>query len=244
MTAVTRTLAVALLFLKPRLRQPLFIVLVTTLPLSFAVIFWIIGGEELSHHAMYGMLVVFSVNAGLVALPQSVVTYRMLGLEEMYSASPVGPSIYALGQGLSPLLFAALPLSVVTTFLVSSSALAPAAIPAVAAVLLVISFIAIMAGFAMSLLVSNMFAISTAANLMGLLLTVLPPVYYPLEMVPEGWRWLPLLLPTTNAAALLRIAGGMSTATAAAVALHWAVLAAYALGLGFLVFWKVRWQDD
>ncbi|HEU0077125.1 MAG TPA: ABC transporter permease [Longimicrobiaceae bacterium] len=244
MRALSSTFAVALLFLKPRLRQPLLFVLITIIPLSFVVTFWVIGGERLSHHALYGMLVVFAVNPGLVALPQSAVTYRTLGLQEMYSSSPVGPTVYAIGQGLSPVLFAALPLSAVVAILVSWSALEPRAIPGVTAVLLATSFIGIMVGFALSLQVTNLYAISTAANLAGMLLTVLPPVYYPLEMVSAGWRWLPLLLPTTNAAALLRITGGISEGTTSALVLHSAILGAYALGCGALVFWKIRWRED
>lgn len=243
MKTLRSALAVSMLFLKPTLRQPLFLLLISTLPLSFLVIFRVLGGAQLSYHALYGMLVVFSVNAGVVSLPQLTLTYRSLRLQDMYCASPVGPGVYALGLGLSRFLFSLPPLTLVTAVLVARGQMAPAAVPAVAGVLLLTSFVGVMTGFLLSTLVANVYLISAAANLTGLLLVVLPPVYYPLEMVPAGWRWPALLLPTTNAAALLRISGGISHGDAAQWLLHAAILLAYALASGAFVFRRMRWQE-
>src|SRR5207302_3881963 len=105
MNAVARTFAIAALTLKPSLRQPLFIILVSLLPFSLFVTFHVIGGAGLGQHALYGIMIVFATNAGVISLPQIAVTYRHSRLQEMYVASPVGPGMYGLGIGLSRLLF-------------------------------------------------------------------------------------------------------------------------------------------
>ena len=243
MNAVLRTFAVAALTLKPSLRQPLFIILVSVLPLSLFVMFQLIGGSALGQHALYGMIIVFATNAGVISLPQITVIYRNSHLQEMYVASPVGPGLYALGLGLSRLLFALPPILVILGVLTVRGGMAASTLPLALLVVLCTSFCGVMTGFTLSLVVPNVYMISTVANLTGLVLTVLPPVYYPLAMVPAGWRWLAMLAPTVNAAELLRIYGGVSTGSPGMALLHWTVLLAETLVCGTIVFRRMSWQE-
>ncbi len=243
MNAVSRTFAVAALTLKPSLRQPLFIILVSVLPLSLFVMFQVIGGAGLGQQALYGIIIVFATNAGVISLPQITVTYRNSRLQEMYVASPVGPGMYALGLGLSRLLFALPPILLILAVLTVRGSMSPGALPQALLVVLSTSFCGVMIGFTLSLVVPNVYMISTVANLTGLVLTVLPPVYYPLAMVPAGWRWLAMLAPTVNAAELLRIYGGASAGSAGAALLHWTVLLLETFACGIIVFRRMRWQE-
>jgi ABC-2 type transport system permease protein len=220
LNAPLRAWAIAALTLKPNARQPLFIVLISLLPLSFFLVFWLIGGRALSQHALYGIIVVFATNAGVISLPQIAVSYRTSRLQEMYVASPVGPGLYALGIGLSRFFFALPPILLVLG-----------------------AFTGIMAGFAISLLVPDIYLISSVANLLGLLLTVIPPVYYPLALVPAGLRWLPLLTPTANAAQLLRVLGGAAVSSPAMFATHWLILLGEGTACAFVVFRRMSWQE-
>lgn len=243
MNSITRTFAVAALTLRPSLRQPLFILLVSALPLSFFVTFHVIGGASLSRHALYGIIIAFATNAGVISLPQVVVTYRSSRMQEIYIASPVGPGMYALGIGLSRLLFALPPILVILAVLIMRGAMPLQSLPLAFLVILCTAFSGAMIGFALSLVVSNVYVISTVANLLGLVLTVLPPVYYPLALVTPSWRWLPLLTPTANAAELLRISGGVSLSSPGWTLLHWAILLLEAGACGFVVFRRMSWRE-
>jgi ABC-2 type transport system permease protein len=243
LSAAVRAWAIAALTLKPNARQPLFIVLISLLPLSFFLVFRLIGGRELSQHALYGIIVVFATNAGVISLPQIAVSYRTSRLQEMYVASPVGPGLYALGIGLSRLLFALPPIVLVLGLLVAGGGMRPASLPLAAAVVACTAFTGIMAGFAIALLVPDIYLISSVANMLGLLLTVIPPVYYPLALVPAGLRWLPLLTPTANAAQLLRVLGGAAASSPGLLAAHWAILLGEGAICAFVVFRRMRWQE-
>ncbi|HEX9940964.1 MAG TPA: ABC transporter permease [Thermoanaerobaculia bacterium] len=243
MNVLGRTFAVAALTLKPSLRQPLFILLVSVLPLSLFVMFQVIGGAGLGQHALYGIIIVLATNAGVISLPQITVTYRNSRLQEMYVASPVGPGMYALGLGLSRLLFALPAILLIFAVLMVRGGMRPSALLQALLVVLCASFCGVMIGFTLSLLVPNVYMISTVANLTGMILTVLPPVYYPLAMVPPGWRWLAMLAPTANAAELLRISGGASTSSASGVLVHWTILLLETFACGMIVFRQMRWQE-
>jgi ABC-2 type transport system permease protein len=243
MKLLLRVYAIAALSLKPSLRQPLYIVLVSLLPFSFVLTFWLIGGASLSQHALYGLLVAFATNPGIISLPQIAVSYKISRLQEMYVASPVGPGLYAFGLGLSRLLFATPPVLAIFGVLALRGGMSLRMLPLAAAVVVCVALTAVLAGFTLSLTVPNLPLVSIVGNMLGLLLTVVPPVYYPLTMVPSGFRWLPLLTPTANAAQLLRIFGGSAHSSSGMTLLHWAILLTEGLLLAGVVLRRMRWQE-
>lgn len=243
MKAAEQIWAIAMMALRPTIRNPLLTILVSTLPASIVVMFHLIGGSELGRHALFGTLVVFATNVCVVSMPQVIVSYQARRLQDMFVASPVTPVMYATGLGLSRLLWVAPGLVVVMAVLLWTGGLLVRQLPQAVMVILVTWFVGALIGFMAATVFSSPYKITTAANLLGMLMSVVPPVYYPLALVPPAWRWLPMLLPTTNAAELLRIAGGLSTATLATTAVHWLLL----LGSGALclavALKKTSWTD-
>jgi ABC-2 type transport system permease protein len=241
-SATTRLSAMTLMFLRPALRQPVLTLLVSTLPISFIVVFRIIGGAELSRHALFGALVVFSTNVGIVSMPQLAVSFRERSLQDMFVSSPVSPLLYAGGMGLSRLAWVAPGLAILMAVLVATGGLPAAALPGVVAVVLVTWFMGTMIGFTVATVAETPQMVSIFANLLGMLFTVLPPVYYPLELIPAGWRWLPMVMPTTHAAQLVRVAGGLSESTGPMLALHWTVLLAFTAGCAVFTVKRAQWR--
>lgn len=235
--------AVSLMFLRPALRSPLVTLLVSTLPISFIVIFQIIGGSELSRHALYGSLIVFSTNVGIVSMPQLANTYKNRSLQDMFVASPVGPMTYAGGMGLSRLGWVAPGLAILIFALVMTGSLAVSSIPAVVLVVLVTWFTGIMIGFTTATVFDSPQTVGVVANMLGMLFSVLPPVYYPLAMIPEAWRWLPMIVPTTHAAQLVRVAGGLAEASPAMQVLHWTVLILFAFACAVVTVKRAHWRQ-
>lgn len=243
MSALTRLSAVTLMFLRPALRSPMVTLLVSMLPISFILIFQVIGGAELSRHALYGSLIVFATNVGIVSMPQLAVTYRVRSLQDMFVSSPVSPLLYAGGMGLSRLAWVAPGLAILLGILVATGGVGAAELPGVLAVVLVTWFTGIMIGFTVATMVESPYMVGVVANLMGMLFSVLPPVYYPLELIPAAWRWLPMVLPTTNAAQLVRVAGGLAETTPGMLALHWAILLAFAVACAAFTVSRARWRQ-
>jgi ABC-2 type transport system permease protein len=242
MSTATRLSAITLLFLRPALRQPVLTLLVSTLPVSFIVIFRVIGGANLSRHALFGSLIVFATNVGVVSMPQLAVAFREKSLQDMFVASPVPPLLYASGMGLSRLSWVAPGLAILMGVLVATGGMPASALPAVIAVVLVTWFMGIMIGFTIATVAESPQMVSIIANLVGMLFTVLPPVYYPLELLPGPWRWLALIMPTAHAAQLVRVAGGLATTTPAMLALHWTALLGFTAACLVFTVKKAQWR--
>jgi ABC-type multidrug transport system permease subunit len=116
-------------------------------------------------------------------------------------------------------------------------------LPAVLVVIAATWFTGVVIGFALSGAVSDIFVIGQVANIAGLVFTVIPPVYYPLAMLPVPWQWVAMIVPTTNAAQLIRLAGGVAETTPVMVALHWTILFLWVAAAGFTVVRTSRWQE-
>lgn len=241
-TMVVRLSAMTLMFLRPALRQPILTLLVSMLPISFIVIFRIIGGAELSRHALFGSLVVFATNVGIVSMPQVAVSFRERSLQDMFVSSPVSPLLYAGGMGLSRLAWVAPGLAIILAVLVGTGGLPASALPGVIAAVLMTWFMGTMIGFTIAASASTPQMVGIIANMFGMLFSVLPPVYYPLALVPEKWQWLPMLLPTTHAAQLVRVAGGLAETTPLMLALHWSVLVAFTVGCAVYTVTRAHWR--
>lgn len=235
--------AITMMMLRPAVRTPWLTVLVSMVPTSFIVAFQLIGGPELSRHALFGTLIVFSTNVGVVSLPQLVIAYRVRHLQDMFVASPVTAGMYAAAFRLSRLAWIGPGLSIVIGVLLWNGELAPVRLPEVIAIVIVTWLTGTMIGFTMATLLPSPYTIGTAANLAGMVITVLPPVYYPLELLPPVWRPLALLLPTTHAAQLVRIAGGVSLSSPSMIALHWAAILLTAGLCATVLLSKARWRE-
>ncbi|HEX7241881.1 MAG TPA: ABC transporter permease [Longimicrobiaceae bacterium] len=242
MSAITRLSAVTLMFLRPALRQPVLTLLVSMLPISFILIFGIIGGAQLSRHALFGSLIVFAANVGIVSMPQLAVSFRDRSLQDMFVSSPVSPLLYASGMGLSRLAWVAPGLAIILAILVATGGMPAAGIPGVVLVVLVTWFTGTMIGFTVAAAAETPQMVGVVANMLGMLLSVLPPIYYPLELVPASWRWLPMILPTTHAAQLVRVAGGLAETTPLMLAVHWTVLLGIAAACAVVTVTRAQWR--
>ena len=89
--------------------------------------------------------------------------------------------------------------------------------------------------------------------LLSLILTTLPPVYYPITFIPPDLRWAAYLSPTTYAADLVHRALCTMGSTVGptcyeapsfgAAALDWGVLIGLTAVLFFLAATKARWRE-
>ncbi len=162
-------------------------------------------------------------------------------LNELYHASPLSPEAYFVGIA-GGMLVAYLPPSLV--LLVILELLQPLdalAFVALAACLLAVWAVSSTIGYVVSTLFKDMKTIWPYSALLTNLFGIVPPVFYPLKLVPIEWRTLVLLLPTSAAAVLVDAAAGLSSVSAAEALLAAGALAVEALSLfGFGIFWARR----
>ena len=79
--------------------------------------------------------------------------------------------------------------------------------------------------------------------MISLVLTVLPPVYYPLSALPPWAQIAARISPTTYAAGLVQGSCGLAPLTFTGAVIDWAVLLAFTAALFLLAALKARWKE-
>ncbi|MCL4517047.1 MAG: ABC transporter permease [Firmicutes bacterium] len=217
---------------------------ISLIPASYYIVFYLLGGSNLSDNVLVGFLVALSSNVGVVSLPQFVVLDKARKLQEMMVASPVTPFSYMLGFALARLVFAIPGLGVVLGLLLSLGRISWENIPVIVIVMLVIWLVGSMIGFTIGMYVSNITVVSSVSNLVGYMLMLIPPVLYPASLLSDTWRPIALLFPTSSAAYLMRSAISLEAATKGEIVLTVSVIFTYLIGCGLLVIAKSHWRES
>ncbi|NJE06055.1 multidrug transporter [Thermococcus sp. M36] len=199
-------------------------------PVSFIFIVYVISGGRFLASAMAGAMVSFIVGVGMADLPIELVGMKVrskfydiiMGLPGSTFEKMLGISV---GMSLP-----ALPYLVVLSALLlaqsGASLLAPLLLGGLTLWLWSVSV-----GMLMGARIKEPLTVMRLSNVTVTLITIFPPVYYPLALLPEKVRPIALLLPTVSASHLM--SGGREYGTlAVASLLLWAGLS---LGLGILM---------
>jgi ABC-2 type transport system permease protein len=227
----------------PILRNPVTYLILFIFPAIFLFLYSLLGGVKLGEHVLFGSLVGFTMNSGIISLPQKVVEYKVKRLQDMFVASPANEVIYLFGIGLSRLLLACPGCLLFLAILLTKHFVPLSALPVIIVILLASWACGCAIGFTLATYVTNPPQISALANVLGVFLLLLPPVMYPLQLIPPHWRLVTLFLPSVSAAHLLKTYAGISTGSTYTVPVAWLPLLVY-LALGFVVVInKSRWRE-
>ncbi len=223
--------------------QPLYLVNLIASPLSFLFFIWIVSrGADLAYGVVGGMvLTMLSVGTGL----QSDLThYRHdMKFQDVVVASPVEAPVYVGGMALSELVYSLPALAVfVVLFFYYGYATPSSAVVLLGALLLVWSFATAFA-FTLATYFQDVRETWMFSPIFSLVLTVLPPVYYPITYLP-GWAQIAARFsPTTYAAELVQGAVGLQPLSFGGATFDWIVLVAFTAALFVLAAFKARWKD-
>ncbi|MFP3984405.1 MAG: hypothetical protein ACLFU9_00065 [Candidatus Bathyarchaeia archaeon] len=225
-------------------RQPLVLVvigIISAIPLFF---FAISGGGEMLRHGLIGAMVSTVGFIGVNAAIQDITWDRYVKIREMIVSMPVHPASYATGVALAPLLLS-LP-GIAFFFLVGIGMGVLNAISIVwivPALLLCWSALSTI-GFIIStyLYKSSPYTLNNIANILGIGLVFIPPVYYPAEMLGT-LSWISYVIPTANVAALIRGYVGLSELSLWSAMIRWLILVATTIVFTLLTALKAKWTE-
>ena len=229
----------------PVKRMPLFLVNTLAAPFSFLFFIYILthgAGEAIGFGVAGGLvLTTFSIGTSLQA---DMTHFRVdLKLQDMVVASPLRASTYVLGMALSELAFA-MP-GIVVFILVGFTTLTPdlLALPIIVGTLLLIWALGSSLGFFLATYLRDIRETFAIAPLLSLVLSVLPPVYYPVSSIAPQYQWLGYLAPTTDASQLIQGALGITGLSA----LDWlraaGILIAFTAAFMLLAMFKAQWRE-
>jgi ABC-type multidrug transport system permease subunit len=89
---------------------------------------------------------------------------------------------------------------------------------------------------------ASTYLLNNISNLLGLGLIFIPPVYYS-ETLLGGLSWISTIIPTSNAAGLIRYYFGLLPLTQETVIIRWLILIATTAAFIVLTSAKAKWRE-
>ncbi|HKS59487.1 MAG TPA: ABC transporter permease [Thermoplasmata archaeon] len=229
----------------PLWRSPLLIAAVFLTPFSFLFFLKVIAPAALFPFGVVGGILFTTLFTGNGMLNDCAYLRLERQLQQIFVASPVRPASYILGMALSELAFA-LPATVL--FVVILALVLPLSVLGVLGLIGVILLTWLMAsslGFLVSTFFRQLREIWPIGTLVFSTISVLPPVFYPIGVIPEAYRWVAFLAPSTFAAQLADRAAGLPNLTSGLLGNFGFLLGGlglltlfFALAASFLARWR------
>jgi ABC-type multidrug transport system permease subunit len=223
-------------------RQPLMLMvmgLISALPLFFILVF----GGEISY-GLVGAMISTVGFIGIASAIQDITFDRYVKIREMIVAMPVHPVSYMIGAALAPLIFSLPGFAFFLALALGLGFVPLQALGWIIAALLLCWAVLSGIGFVISTYLrrASIYTLNNLANILGLGLVFLPPVYYPEELL-GGLSWIGIFFPTSNAAGLIRVYSGLTEFSQEMVLIRWvALLAMMAISI-FIVIFKAKWRE-
>lgn len=225
-------------------RNPTSLIFTAISPFSLLFVLFVISGGDLVEEAVAGSLVMALVGYGL-ALGQDISFYKTeYKVQDMFVASPVSPLTYMMGLALSELLFGLPALAVLATLVVYFGG-SVFSIPLLVATILLIWGSMSAMGFFLSSHMLHMRNATQVISFVNVILAVLPPVFYPIDFLPQALRPLAYAVPTTHASMMLQhIMGITPTPAEWSLGFGFAVQLAYLVGFVMLAKTRAIWRES
>jgi len=201
--------------------------------LGFAVFSSAWGGLTALRHMIVASVFVGAWGIGLNLIGQIVGWDRLSKQYEFYVASPLSLAEYYTGMVVGQLPFFAVDVAVPAA-VVLLLGVPPTSLLALLAIALAALALGSFLSLAVVLRIRNPMNISAVTNPLYVFTTILPPVFYPMGVLPQPARFLALISPTTPLAELARWATGaaeacLDPATALGLTAVWFLVSAVAL---------------
>ena len=223
-------------------RNPMSLVFTAISPFSLLFVLFVISGGQYIHFAVAGSLVMALVGYGL-ALGQDISFYKTeYKVQDIFVASSVSPLTYMMGLALSELLFGLPALAVLATLVVYFGSVF--SIPLLVATILLIWGAMSAMGFFLSSHMLHMRNATQVISFVNVILAVLPPVFYSIDIMPAVLRPLAYAVPTTHASLMLQYIMGMPTAADWSLGFGFAIQIAYLVGFIMLAKTKAIWREN
>jgi ABC-2 type transport system permease protein len=230
--------------LLPAIRIPALLPFVFSTPFTILFILFVTGHGSAFAFGISGAITMTVSQQGLF-LGADLTNFKIEHkFQSMVVSSPVSALTYMFSMAISELAFATPPivlLLMITSY--SLSGITALSILEVLAVILLTWVTTSSIGFFLSTYVLNTRTAFLTVSFISILLSILPPVFYPLQVIPVQFRWLAQLAPTTHSSVLIQTALGLGAA-GGQVTDSWLALPFFAVVFLLLALFKARWREN
>ena len=211
MISLRRTLGIALLISKRGFRAWTSYVSSLLGTVWFLVIFYILGGIRLVPHVLVGA-VVASIFGSCIVSSTYDAYYKAIGLKDLFLVSPLSSIEFRFGLALGyfiPTFIQTTPY-LVLLFIISKPKIY--FIPLMALLMIALWLIAVLIGYMIPS--TDFMSLGPRISLVSKILTMIPPIYYPIDILPIHVRPLAYIAPTFNISELMKTVLGIVPAQA------------------------------
>jgi ABC-2 type transport system permease protein len=212
-------------------------------PLSFLLLISFVSQGTLIGDGILGALIMSMFGAGMSLQSDLSHLKNDFKLQDILVSSPTPAALYVLGMSLSEITYnipALATLAVLAAIYIQPSVWQALTI---LAALLLMFLTSVVIGFMLSTISSDVVQSFAFQRLISTLFSTIPPVYYPITYIPEPYRNLAYLSPTTYAAELVQATAGFISLSSQTIIVDWLVLAIVTIGLVIFATRKARWRE-
>lgn len=229
--------------LKPIVRSPLWLIVELSFPLTLIFFISLYASEKAVSEALIGAAISLMTLSGL-ALQSDVVWLRVeLKFQDMAVASPISPITYMLGLALSELVYSSPAISIIVVLMVVRGMITLGSIFIISLSLILCWLFATSLGFYLSTRVTDLRHVWALSSLLSVLISMLPPVYYSIELLPSWAQKISYIVPTTHAALLAKSAVNLTSLTMYDKAISLTILLAWTIALTMTAAKKSTWRE-
>ena len=212
-------------------------------PISFLILIVFVSQGSLLGVGVLGGLIMTMFSSGTSLQSDLSHLKNDFKLQDMVVGSPTSAATYVTGMAISELVYSTPAMAILGILFYLYVPVSFPQLIGIIVVLLLMFLMSISLGFALATISSDIVQSFAFTRLLTTLFSTLAPVYYPITYIPEPYRYLAYLSPTTYAAQLVQCLGGFQTASLSTLTLDWIVL----LGLAAFFLWigikKSRWRE-
>jgi ABC-2 type transport system permease protein len=224
------------------IRSPGFLVFSSSTPFTVLFFLFVVGGPGYVPYGLIGATISILVGAGLFLGSDATFNRLQYKLQDFYVASPVPAVDYMLGLSLGELTFVTPSLGILVAVF-GYLKLITWSFPLALVVMLLAWVFASAFGFFLSTFILRSRSAFSVTSLVATLLTVLPPVFYPISVIPASFRFLAYLVPTTHLSILMQSVLGLQTYSQDQLVISWSVLIGFTIFFFALAAFKARWRQ-
>ncbi len=217
-----------------------YIISMLMMPLALLFIFHMISPSQLFPFAILGGMISILITNGLNTLFDTAQFRLNFKTQDLLVATELTPTSYLMGMILGELVFAAPSIAVYGIIGAIYHVYTLAVLPAVICVFLLLYLTVASIAFFISGFPIRFRGVWGYTNILVILLSLLPPIYYPYTYLPKPLLYAFLLLPTTSASILLQAATGLSKPFAPAAYLFIAEMVISVVLATKLTRWRSR----
>ncbi len=226
------------------INYPVMIINTLLAPLSILIVIVLVSHGGLVGVGIEGALIMTMISSGIGLQGDLSHLKNDFKLQDMVVSSPTSSLTYVAGMAISEIIFA-LPVLVLLTVL-AAIYLHPTALQAgtIMAVMALMFIFSIALGFLLSTFTSDIIQSWGFSGIVSVLLSTIPPVYYPITYIPLPFQYIAYISPTTYGAEIVQNAMGLLPLSQLNIAVDWIVVIAIAAALVFLSYKKARWREQ